>query len=203
MSTTLFSQSIVDVKRDVTNYCKKSYDLFKPIEWSNYELKYKKLGISGDEIDTSLYKNIDRFFKGDTTKNNFNKINNFYYSFYYSYVINNVDTIINKASNTIGRVTLNKKRYNYITDNWGDTLFFNYKNNKIVTNTNDTIKILDRCILDDELPKKIDHYINGYEIRLVYNALSKGGDIRIYSSTFSVDYYLNGKLVIVYKKETE
>jgi hypothetical protein len=45
--------------------------------------------------------------------------------------------------------------------------------------------------------KKKGHYINGYEIRLFYNALSKGGDIRIYIPTFSVYFYLNSKLMIV------
>lgn len=200
INTALFSQTIIDVKKDVTNYCKKNYDLFKPVEWSNYELEYKKLGISNDEIDTSLYKNIDKFFKGDTTKPVFNSINNFQYSFYYSYVINNKDTVFNKASNTLGRTSLNKRRYNFITDNWSDTLYFNYKNNKIITNNNDTLKILDRYILDEDLPKKIAFYVNCYKIRLVYNALSNGGDVRIYSTTFSVNYYLNGKLLSVYKQ---
>ena len=100
----------------------------------------------------------------------------------------------------MGRTTLNKRRYNFITDNWSDTLYFNCKNNKIITNNNDTLKILDRCILDEDLPKKIDYYINCYKIRLVYNALSKGGDIKIYSTAFSVNYYLNGKLLTVYEQ---
>lgn len=198
-----YSQNINDIKRDVTNYCKKSYDLFKPIEWSNYELRHKKVSIESDIPDRSLYKNIDKFFKGDTSTSNFNIINNFPHSFYFSYVINKTDTINNKASNTIGRITLNKKRYNYVTDNFGDTIHFNIKNNKIITNANDTIELLDRFMLDEDLPKKINYYINSYEIRLVYKALSKGGEVRIYSNTFVINYKLNGQLSSVYEKSEE
>ena len=207
-STKAYCQNINDIKRDVVNSCKESYDLFKPIEWSNYKLKNKKIPIEGDAPDSSLYKNIDKFFKGDTSKSNFNTVNSYPKSFYFSYIINKTDTFENIASNTIGRITLNKKRFNYITvnhitDNFDDTIYFNIKNNKIITNNNDTLIILDRAMLVEDLPKKVDYFINSYEIRLVYKALSKGGIVRIYSNTFVINYKLNGKLSSLYEKEED
>ncbi len=211
ISANTFSQSIIDIKRDVTNHCKKTYDLFKPIEWSNYELEYKKLGIKGNTIDSSILKTFNKFINGDTSTITINKLNNFEHSFNYAYEVNKDGNPIWLYSNKFGKIIIENNVYNYIisditssnkntiTNYYIDTLFFTKHNKNIINKSGDIVKI-NYYLCEDIIPKKIDYYINCYKIRLVYNALSKGGVVRIYSNTFSANYYLNGKLFTIYEQ---
>ena len=216
LSTTLFSQTIIDVKRDVTNYCKKSYDLFNPIEWSNYKLEYKKVGIDGNTIDSSILKSFTKFINGDTSTILINKLNNFQPSFNYGYKLDINENPIWLNTTKLGKITIQNIAYNYIISStipeyWvdinnvnhtnynRDTLFFTKQNKNIVNKLGDTVKI-NWYLNENMIPKKIDYYINSYKIKLIYKALSKGGDVRIYSSTFIINYKINGQLSSVYEQ---
>lgn len=117
LSILSLGQTVNDVKRDVLNYCKNSYDLFKPLEWSDYRVSHRKLAIDSDDVDSSIYKSIDRFFKGDTTQSNFRNINKFENRFYFSYLVSSSDSTTNNTlvygysnpQNAVGRTSIGEK----------------------------------------------------------------------------------------------
>ncbi len=218
ISINTFSQTITEIKKDVINYGKTHYSLFKPLEWSNYKLVNSKFIIYNEDVyDSSSFKLFDLFMKGDT--NVINKLNNLEYSFNYSYQNFSDGPDYNYfylSSMKFGKIVLNNKICNYIISNatnynsnskiyWTDTLYFTYKNKTILNQNNDTITI-QRYIDKDNMPLKpatIKYILKEYEIRLIYNSLSKGGDIRIYNNIFKIYYKSNGKLFIITKEETE
>jgi len=129
-----------------------------------------------NKIDTSILLYFDKFVSGDTTSKIYMKLKKTSCGIWYTH-----DIYSNSFRYPL--VYGNKSGINYIVSSWGDTTFLN------------GIK-LKRFIAKGSEPTITTKSCKQYQIKCIYKALSKGGDLKIYITNFDVFYFDNKFIVL-------
>ena len=184
-SSILFAQTKADLcKSSIKSYCKKNYSLYKPVEFSRFEKSYyvyddykidvwlaSLLNKINEQKDTVLIKKINKYLLTHTVET---------YSFTESYSVIRIELVQIKGE--IFNKFIIKKKYE---DNMIDSVLINnFITNEEVIHMNENAKEFNDITFypdRDQLTKPAYIYVH------IYEALTKGGTKRYFSSLFYLD----------------